>query len=170
MKMQECIEILERNTPEDYRHDMWMANMCQMTILTLHLDGLSIPIDKMEIEGKTDDEVKTLIIDRILTTFKEAITRIEPGHPKKEYNMIEALQDNVIIELTKNPTVATKIILPDRVASCPKFGTVRFIGPEVDRLTEGDVVVLPTWNDDELEVDGKKYIVLAEKNISVRVS
>ncbi|KKL58811.1 hypothetical protein LCGC14_2221620 [marine sediment metagenome] len=84
--------------------------------------------------------------------------------------MIEALQDNVIIEPTKSPIVATKIILPDRPASSSQFGTVRFIGPDVGRLVVGDVVILPIWNDDELEVDGKKYIVIAEGNISVRIS
>ncbi len=85
--------------------------------------------------------------------------------------MIEALQDNVIIQpIKESDKTPGGIILPDRPASSPKFGIVRFIGPEVDRLTEGDVVVLPSWNDDELEVDGKKYIVLAEKSISVRVS
>ncbi len=85
--------------------------------------------------------------------------------------MIEALQDNVIIEpIKESDKTPGGIILPDRPASSPKFGTVRFIGPDVGCLVVGDVVVLPTWNDDELEVDGKKYIVLAEKNISVRVS
>ena len=85
--------------------------------------------------------------------------------------MIEALQDNLIIEPVKESNATPGgIILPDRAASSPKFGTVRFAGPDVMCLIVGDVVMLPSWNDDELEVDGKKYIVLTEKNISVRVS
>lgn len=84
--------------------------------------------------------------------------------------MIETLQDNLVIEPIENPIHAPGgIILPDRAQSAAKFGTVRFVGPDVQCLKPGDVVVLPTWNDDELEVDGKKYIVLAEKAISVRV-
>lgn len=81
--------------------------------------------------------------------------------------MIEVLKDNLIIEPLKHDTV--EIILPERAQNAPKFGTVRFVGPDVQALKPGDTVILPTWNDDELEVDGKKYVVLAEKAISVRV-
>lgn len=85
--------------------------------------------------------------------------------------MIEALQDNLIIEPIKDRNeIPDRIILPDRSISSPYFGTVRFVGPGVKRLKPDDVVILPTWNDDELEVDDKKYIVLAEKAINVRVS
>jgi len=85
--------------------------------------------------------------------------------------MIEVLQDNLIIEPIKNPIHAPGgIILPERAALRPQIGTVRFVGYDVRHLRPGHVVMLPGWNDDELEVDGKKYIVLAEKNISVRVS
>lgn len=85
--------------------------------------------------------------------------------------MIEPLQDNLIIKPLKEPNpIPGGIILPDRAQSAAKFGTVRFIGPDVVSLKSGDIVMLPNWSDDELEVDGKKYIVLAEKNISVRVS
>ena len=85
--------------------------------------------------------------------------------------MIEPLKDNVIIEPRKESNETPGgILLPDRAQNIPKFGTVRFVGPDVHVLKPGDTVVLPTWNDDELEVDGVKYVVLAEKAISVRVS
>ena len=85
--------------------------------------------------------------------------------------MIKALQDNLIIEpMDESKLPPSHIILPDRPQNATLFGWVRFVGPDVVSLKSGDVVVIPTWNDDELEVDGKKYIVLAEKNISVRVS
>lgn len=85
--------------------------------------------------------------------------------------MIEPLKDNVIIEpMDESKLPPSKIILPDRPSNVPRFGTVRFVGPDVQALKPGDTVILPTWNDDELEVDGKKYIVLAEKTISVRIA
>lgn len=85
--------------------------------------------------------------------------------------MIEPLQDNLIIEpMDESKLPPSHIILPERAQNAAKFGWVRFVGPDVVSLKPGDVVVLPSWNDDEIEVDGKKYIVLAEKNISVRVS
>jgi co-chaperonin GroES (HSP10) len=82
--------------------------------------------------------------------------------------MIEPLCDNLIVEPMKG--TRDGIFLPDRSVSSDWLGTIRFVGPDVMRLAVGDVVILPTWNDDELKVDGKKYIVLAEKNISVRIS
>ena len=87
--------------------------------------------------------------------------------------MIEPLKDNVIIEptiLAAIVRVEYKVVLPNRPIADPHFGTVRFVGPDVQVLKPGDLILLPTWNDDELEVDGKKYIVLAEKVISVRIS
>ena len=89
--------------------------------------------------------------------------------------MIEPLQDNLIIEPMDESGllpghIVLRIILPERAQNAAKFGTVRFAGPDVVSLKPGDKVILPSWNDDEIEVDGKKYIVLAEKNISVRVS
>lgn len=87
--------------------------------------------------------------------------------------MIEPLKDNVIVRPIENhqPVYAPSgILLPDRSASDDHFGIVRFIGPDVKALKPGDVIIMPTWNDEKLEVDGKKYIVLAEKSISVRIS
>ena len=85
--------------------------------------------------------------------------------------MIEPLKDNVIIEPIYDPIDSIAgIILPERAQNIDKFGVVCFVGPDVQVLKPGDAVILPTWNDDELEVDGRKYIVLAEKAISVRIS
>ena len=85
--------------------------------------------------------------------------------------MIEPLQDNLVIEPIKESSETPGgIILPDRAQNIPKFGTVQFVGPGVVALKPGDVIMLPSWDDDKLEVDGKEYIVLAEKSISVRIS
>ena len=85
--------------------------------------------------------------------------------------MIESLKDNVIIEPIKESNETPGgILLPDRAQNIPKFGRVEYVGPDVQILKQHDIVVLPTWNDDELEVNGKRYIVLAEKVISVRIT
>ena len=85
--------------------------------------------------------------------------------------MIEPLKDNVIIEPMKEPReIPDGIVLPERPRDAAQFGRIKYVGPDVQCLKPDDVVVLPTWNDDELEVNGKKYIVLAEKAISVRIT
>ena len=85
--------------------------------------------------------------------------------------MIEPLKDNVVIKPTKaSETTPGGIILPDRAHNAPKFGVVDSVGPNVEVLKSGDTVLLPGWDDIELEIDGEKYIVLAEKAISVRIS
>ena len=85
--------------------------------------------------------------------------------------MIEPLKDNVIVKPAKtSETTPGGIIIPDRAQKDPKFGIVESVGPDVEALNSGDVVLLPGWDDATLEIDGEEYIVLAEKNISVRIS
>ena len=85
--------------------------------------------------------------------------------------MIEPLKDNVVIKPIKaSETTPGGIILPDRAQNAPKFGVVKYVGYDVVALSPGDTVLLPGWDDTEMEIDGEKYIVLAEKAISVRIS
>lgn len=85
--------------------------------------------------------------------------------------MIEPLKDNVIVQpMDESKLPPSHITLPGRTRDDVRFGRVEYVGPDVQVLKQHDIVILPTWNDDELEVDGKKYIVLAEKAISVRIS
>lgn len=85
--------------------------------------------------------------------------------------MIEPLKDNVIIKPTKaSETTPGGILLPDRAQKDPKFGVVDSVGPDVVALKKGDTVLLPGWDDIGLEIGGEKYIVIAEKSISVRIS
>lgn len=82
--------------------------------------------------------------------------------------MIEPLQDTVIVKPIKETPEGVR--LPERAQNTLDFGIVWLVGPDVKILKRGDLVLLPTWNDDELEVDGERYIVLAEKNVAVRIS
>ena len=85
--------------------------------------------------------------------------------------MIEPLKDNVVIKPAKaSETTPGGIILPDRVQSAPKFGVVDSVGPNVVTLKPGDTVLLPGWDDIEMEINGEKYVVLAEKAICVRIT
>lgn len=85
--------------------------------------------------------------------------------------MIEPLKDNVVIKPTKaSETTPGGIVLPDRAQKDSEFGVVDSVGPDVVALKKGDTVLLPGWDDVKLEVGGVEYIVLAEKNISVRIS
>lgn len=80
LKMCDAIKILERNTPKRFRNDFWMADRGCFTVLVLYLDGLSIAIDKTEVEGKTDVEVEKLVKTRILTILREVIMEIDPDY------------------------------------------------------------------------------------------
>lgn len=82
--------------------------------------------------------------------------------------MIEPLKDNVVIKPIKE--TPEEVVLPERGKNTLDFGIVWLVGPDVIALKRSDLVLLPSWNDDELEVKGEKYIVLAEKAISVRIS
>lgn len=85
--------------------------------------------------------------------------------------MIKPLQDNLIIEPLVQPNpIPDGIVLPERARDDAQFGIVREVGPSVQALKPGDTVILPSWYDDKIEIDGKTYVVLAEKSISVRVS
>ena len=85
--------------------------------------------------------------------------------------MIEPLKDNVVIKPTKaSETTPGGIILLGRAQDEPKFGVVDSVGPNVEALKPGDTILLPGWDDIEMEIDGKKYIVLAEKAICVRIT
>lgn len=85
--------------------------------------------------------------------------------------MIEPLKDNVVIKPTKaSEKTPGGILLPDRAQKDPKFGVVQSVGPDVQALKSGDVVLLPGWDDTTLEINGVKYIILAEKSISARIS
>jgi hypothetical protein len=94
MKMSECIEILERNTPSYFKHNSWMTNHSQILVQSLHLDGILASIDISEIKDKTDEEVKKLVNDRIIGALSQVVLQIDPDYfVNKEQETMKELTD-----------------------------------------------------------------------------
>lgn len=76
MKLSESAEILKKSTPDYFKHSDWLTNAHCLTVHVLFLEGITAAIDKSEVEGKTDDEVKKLVQERIVTALQETITQV----------------------------------------------------------------------------------------------
>ena len=77
LKMSEFAEILKKNTPGYFKYNDWLPNAGCLLVHVLYLDGITTAIGKSEVEGKTDDEVKKLVRERIVTTLWKVITQVE---------------------------------------------------------------------------------------------
>ena len=82
--------------------------------------------------------------------------------------MIEPLGTNVVVKPIEETPEG--VLLPERARDTLNFGIVWLVGPDVKVLKRGDLILLPSWNDDKLKVDGVEYVMLAEKSIGVRIS
>lgn len=69
MKIQEVIDTLNRLSPE---LQPWMTSCRQMFVQIATLE-IPIPIDKQELDGLSDDEIKELIRGRIISTLKDRL-------------------------------------------------------------------------------------------------
>ena len=76
LKIKECIEVLNRCIPKFFRYNEWRLDRTP-TVLSVYLDGILVSIDKLEVDGKTDDEVKKLIKNRIIGVLKDVIAEID---------------------------------------------------------------------------------------------
>lgn len=79
LELNECIEILKRNTPKAISHLEWMAPYNNPLVLVLFL-GYTIPICRSEIDGMVDYEVEALIKRKTLEVFRNAIAQIDPNY------------------------------------------------------------------------------------------
>ena len=89
---------------------------------------------------------------------------------------IKPLHDNVAIEPMKtNKTTVSGIVLPDNVdKGRPEQGTIVAVGPgkildngAIAKMSVkiGDKVVFKKYTPDEIEIDGKTYLVMNESDI-----
>ena len=80
LKIKECVEILNKCTPNFFQYNEWLVDRGCPTVLCMYLDGIMTVIDKSEIGGKTDDEIKKLINSKIIDRLKDVITEIDPNY------------------------------------------------------------------------------------------
>ena len=83
--------------------------------------------------------------------------------------MIEPLLDNVLIEPADAEKVSTGgVYLHENTKEAPQIGKVLAIGVKVESLKKTDKnkkVVYKKWMGNEIKHEGKKYILISEKDI-----
>jgi len=87
---------------------------------------------------------------------------------------IQLLEDRILVRREVAETVsAGGIIIPETVAEKPQYGDVVFVGPGLVRngtlkpvqYQVGQKVLFGKWNEETLEVDGEKLMLLRENDI-----
>ena len=87
---------------------------------------------------------------------------------------IQPLSDRVLIEPTAAEEVtASGIIIPDSAKEKPLRGTVLAVGngtkDEEMVLKAGDVVLYGKYAGSEIEVDGKKYLMMRQSDVLAKL-
>lgn len=87
---------------------------------------------------------------------------------------IQPLSDRVLIEPTAAEEVtASGIIIPDSAKEKPLRGTVLAVGngtkDEEMILKAGDVVLFGKYAGAEIEVDGKKYLMMRQSDVLAKI-
>ena len=87
---------------------------------------------------------------------------------------IQPLSDRVLIEPTAAEEVtASGIIIPDSAKEKPLRGTVLAVGngtkDEEMILKAGDIVLFGKYAGSEIEVDGKKYLMMRQSDVLAKI-
>lgn len=87
---------------------------------------------------------------------------------------IQPLSDRVLIEPTAAEEVtASGIIIPDSAKEKPLKGTVLAVGngtkDEEMVLKEGDIVLYGKYAGSEIEVEGKKYLMMRQSDVLAKL-
>lgn len=87
---------------------------------------------------------------------------------------IQPLQDRVLIEPTAAEEVtASGIIIPDSAKEKPLKGTVLAVGDgtkdEEMKLKAGDVVLFGKYAGSEIELEGKKYLIMRQSDVLAKI-
>lgn len=84
---------------------------------------------------------------------------------------IEPLDDRVLVQVddeTGEQKTASGLYLPDTAKEKPRTGLVMAVGTDEElreKVKEGDRVLYGKYGGDEVELDGKKVLVLARNEI-----
>jgi len=83
---------------------------------------------------------------------------------------LKVIDDKVLVELATAEEQKSPggIIIPDTAKEKPQQGTVVAVGTDEELqklIKEGDKIVFGKYTGDELELDGKKYLVVQRSDI-----
>jgi len=83
---------------------------------------------------------------------------------------LKVIDDKVLVQPDKSEDEKTPggIIIPDTAREKPQKGTVVAIGTDEelkDLIKKGDKIVFGKYTGDEIEFDGKKYLVVQRSDI-----
>lgn len=80
--------------------------------------------------------------------------------------MIIPRNDRVVVKLPKAKDVTEGgIILPDNAQQMPTEGPVTAIGPLIQDIAVGDVVMFDKYGGTEVDVDGEIHVIVRESQI-----
>ena len=87
---------------------------------------------------------------------------------------IQPLQDRVLIEPTvAEEMTASGIIIPDSAKEKPLKGTVLAVGDgtkdEEMKLKAGDCVLFGKYAGSEIELEGKKYLIMRQSDVLAKL-
>lgn len=89
--------------------------------------------------------------------------------------ILKPIEDRLVIEMENE--VAEKnvggIIIPDTAKDKPNIGKVVAVGTDEELqkiLKEGDRVIYAKYSGTEIEMDGKKYLIVTKKDVLAIVS
>jgi chaperonin GroES len=79
---------------------------------------------------------------------------------------LKPLGDKVLIEISEaEAKTSGGIILPDNAKEKPQTGKIISVGAKVEFVKAGQVVVFDKWGGKEVKVNGKDYLIVAEKDL-----
>ena len=83
---------------------------------------------------------------------------------------IKPIGARIVVEQTEAQKNVGGIIIPDIMAGNTNRGVVVAVGEKVEETHVGDVVILEPFKSQELELEGKKYLIINEANVIAVVS
>ncbi len=80
--------------------------------------------------------------------------------------MYKTLKDKVILEIKKvGEKTASGLIVPETAKETQQEGTVVAVGPKVESVKIGDVVIYGKFIGFEVSIDDKEHIIINEEDI-----
>jgi len=88
---------------------------------------------------------------------------------------IKPFEDRVLVEPEEVAESQTKsgLILPDTAKEKPRRGKVIAVGTDeelAEKIKVGDTVIYAKFTGDEIEVEGKKYLIISRSDILAVIS
>ena len=94
---------------------------------------------------------------------------------RRNYMKLKVIDDKVLVEreVVENQKTPGGIIIPDTAKEKPQLGTVVAVGTDEemkDLVKKGDKVLFGKYTGDEIDFEGKKYLVVQRSDILAIIS